>query len=205
MHLWAHIADVALYLPDAFARSSFVSEETNVACVGLRIVGTYQTQECALASSVSSAHGPSLAFANRPVEVGEYGARTISDADIVELQYLAALFGIECRLAQVLLRQGEQPLPFFLGQGGRVWCLLLCHELLPRHLLSHFQVFDGNDVGDELRQVVALRHHQYQRQSCLCQLCQQNGEFVACGSIESDKRVVHDEDARMRSQHTCQL
>ena len=68
MHFGADVTDVSLYLPDALARATTPPEELDVAGVGLRIVGTDQAEQSAFAGAVSATQGPSLAFANGPVE-----------------------------------------------------------------------------------------------------------------------------------------
>ena len=45
MHLGRHVADVALYLPDALAGTPPVAEEGDVAGIALRVVGTHQREE----------------------------------------------------------------------------------------------------------------------------------------------------------------
>ena len=113
VHLGTHISYVVLYLPDAFARTSPVPEKLDGAGVTLRIVGTDQTQQGALASSVLSAQRPFLAFAHGPVEVAQNGAAAVADVHAVELQYLPALLGIEVFRVERPFGQIDYPLPGF--------------------------------------------------------------------------------------------
>ena len=96
-----------------------MAEQTDVAGIALRIVGTDKAQQCALARTVSPAQCPSFTLADGPRKVVQYGAFAVANAHIVEAQYLSAPLRIEGRGAEILLGQVDNPFAFFLGQGGR--------------------------------------------------------------------------------------
>ena len=69
------------------------------------------------------------------------------------------------------------------------------------HLGPHDAVVQLHDMGDERWDVVALREDEHQLQGALLrQRVQQRAQLVARTGIESDERVVHDEDSRFAEQ-----
>ena len=95
MQLWRHVADVFLYVPNAFTASSCVSEESDVAGIALRIVSTDKAEKGRLAGSVLPAQCPSLTVHDCPVEFFQYGATSVAYAYLVHLDhFLVVIFSI---------------------------------------------------------------------------------------------------------------
>ena len=95
VHLGTYISDVALDLPNTFSRPSPMTEEGYGAGVTLGIVGTDQTEQCALARTVCSAQCPTLALMHSPMQILENGTRAVTYVYSFELQYLTPWLWIE--------------------------------------------------------------------------------------------------------------
>ena len=54
------------YVPNTFSASTLMTEEGDVACVGLGIVGTDKAEECGFATSVLSKQCPFLSLVYSP-------------------------------------------------------------------------------------------------------------------------------------------
>ena len=156
MHLWTHVTDVFLDLPDALARASPMSEKLDIAGIGLWIVGTDKAEQGAFARAVRSAQSPSFALMNGPVEGLKYCAVAIPDAYVPESQYFSAILGIKVTFRKVSNRLVCNPVLDFVAQFWlRDGCILL-PILRECHLRKQAQTLYRKDMRNEVGNVVAL-------------------------------------------------
>ena len=200
MKLWRYIADVLLDVPDALAAATRIAEEGDVAGITLWIVGTDQAQEGTLAGSVLSAQCPSLAVVHGPVEVFQDDALAILYANLVHLHHFLAL------VLAVAVRQVDDLLLQFLAQHSAWDRGALGKIFLLGQLRHHLHILHFHYVGDEIRNVVALAQYEDNLQGMLLgKRLEEFLQLVAGVGIESDKRIVHDEDTWFREEGRCQL
>ena len=91
VHLGRYISNVLLDVPNAFARTTGIAEERDVAGIALGIVGTYEREQRTLACTILSAERPTLSVAHCPVEFLQDGALAIDDAHLVHSHNLIAV------------------------------------------------------------------------------------------------------------------
>ena len=87
VHFRTDVTDMPFDVPNALSRTSFPSEQFDVAGVALRIVGTYQTEKGGFPGTVFAAQSPFLVLLHRPVQVFQDGALSVTDAHVVEPQH----------------------------------------------------------------------------------------------------------------------
>ena len=183
-----------------------MTEELNVAGVGLGVVGTDEAEECALARPVGAAKSPALPFVDSPGERLENDVFSISDADVLEVQNILSVSGIEIGGRRMTDGQAGYPLPDLFAQLGQGDCRVVLTVLGECHLGQEMQVLDWQDVCDEVGNIVALAEYEDDLQLCFAsERFEQKTEVVACRSIESNEGVVQDEHYGVRPEHLSHL
>lgn len=206
MHLRTDVAYMLLYFPNTLARSPFTAEQTDVAGIRLRIVRAYQTEQSRFARSVLSAQRPLLPAQHRPVKLFQNRTVVVADADFIQPDnFVRSKVRVFVRKVDNALLQFAERNGIGLGTDGVLLTKSL-HISGTLHFLPHRFILHGDYVGDERRYIIQHGEHQHDLQGGeLRQLLQNRKQQVACGGVQPDERIVHDEDAGSRKQCFGQL
>ena len=68
-----------------------MSEEDDVVGIRLRVVGTYDAQECGFSCPILARESPAVAVTDSQREVFQYGAGAVSDVHVVEADDVVAV------------------------------------------------------------------------------------------------------------------
>ena len=92
-------ANVLLDVPDRFAAASLPAKDHDVVRIDLRVVSQDQAEQCGLARPVGSQQGPTLARADRPVDVAQDDRVPIANRNIAQPHQLTARRVFPVRIA----------------------------------------------------------------------------------------------------------
>ena len=84
MHFRTDIADMFLYFPNTFTRSSFTPEQTDITSIRLRIIGTNQAKQGGFSGTILSAQCPFFAPTDCPIKFFKNSTIAITDTDFIE-------------------------------------------------------------------------------------------------------------------------
>ena len=206
VHLRTDVTYMLLDFPNALSRTSLTAEQTDVAGIRLRIVRTYQTEQSGLARTVLTAQCPLLPTHHRPVQFFQNRTVTVADTDFVQPDHF-----VRSKVRVFVRKTGNALLQFAQRSGIRLNTegILFTESLqvgCTRHFLSHCFIVNRNYVGNKRRYIIQHGKYQYDLQgSKLRQLLQDSVQQLARSSIQSDERVIHDKDTRIRKQRLGQL
>ena len=200
MHLRTDISYMLLYLPNTFSGTAFSAEQGNITSITLRIICTDQTQQRRLSWTVLSTQSPFLATFHCPVQIFQNGTLTITDAYLVQIDYVLGVIQITA------VRQIQNPCLLFFGKHPFRYRLTDRQIFLQSHLFTTPPVFHRNNMSDKSRNIIGLRQDKdYLQMGYFSQFTQQCMKQVPRLRIQSDKGIIHNQYTLITQQSLCQL
>ena len=144
--------------PNAFARSSLMTEKFDVASIALGIVCAYQTEKCRFSCTVFAAKSPFFTFTDSPIQILENSSVAVFDIDLIEFQN-AAIFvsqvGYICFFR--ILKQMFYAVGFRFRQVGSRQS---CQIGLARLFITDCQVVNRDYMRNKVRNIIGFGQDQ---------------------------------------------